>query len=97
MRPLTSDIFERDPGLVVSTVRSVADGKSVMAADFRDQEAIFHIKGGWLCVDVRGEFRLGRGPLRMVEGVWMADPHPGEKALAGSLVSSELLELRPLG
>lgn len=90
-------MFDRDPGLVVATARSADDGTAAMAADFRDQEAWTHVaSGAWVCVDARGEFRLGAGPIRMVDGVWRCSPHPREPSFAKSLVSSEALEMRPL-
>lgn len=63
----------QDGELALMTVPDLGDPKARMqVADFRDVEALFLAEAkSWIGMSHRRGLRLGRGPMRMVEGVWI--------------------------
>ncbi len=63
----------QDGELALMTVPELGDPKRVMqVADFRDLEALYLTDAKrWVGMSYRRGLRLGRGPLRLVGGVWI--------------------------
>lgn len=63
----------QDGELAVMTVPMLGDPKTVMqVADFRDLQALFLPEAQrWVGMSYRRGLRLGKGPVRMVDGVWI--------------------------
>lgn len=57
--------------LVMLTISEVSPGRKMQAADFKDMEALmFSRTRSWIGIHPERGARLGKGPVKMVDGVW---------------------------
>lgn len=76
-------------GLALMTAPDV-DGGPMYVADFRDSHAlVYRATGHFVGFSRRKGLKLGRRPLRMVNGIWIMDEYSGD------LRGHEHVELRP--
>ena len=94
MRDISPDFVSDDRGLAVLTTDD-PDGGSLYLADFRDTHAlILSETGNFLGLTESRGIRLGKHPLRMMDGVWYATEDAGAAARMPDLeVSPGMLEL----
>lgn len=94
MRPLDSSLIPGDGGLVLLTARDLADDSVLMAADFRDMDAlVYRPTGSYVGIGATG-VRLGKRPIEMTNGVWTMREDEGlRKAHSDVRLSAALLSL----
>lgn len=82
-------MIRNDGSLVLLTSRDLAEDSLLLAADFRDMQALIHTPTGkWVGMNQHG-VRLGSGPLEMIDGIWYvkesSDPEYQNTRLSGFL------------
>lgn len=71
MRKVEPERVPEDGELILLTVEDVRAGEELKMADFRDSYALFYEGADrWLGLSREG-VRLGKGPFRMWDGVWL--------------------------
>lgn len=86
----------QDGELALMTVPGLDDPHMTMrVADFRDVQALFLPEAGrWVGMSHMRGLRLGRGPLRLVDGVWLcAEDLLAQKGREDFKLSPEALSL----
>jgi hypothetical protein len=79
MRPIDWDLVPDDGTMVLLTVPDLLDDVDVplQMADFKDDYAlVFKKTGSYLGLTLSRGVRLGKGPARMVNGIWYINEDP---------------------
>jgi hypothetical protein len=81
--------------LILMTCEILSSRERMSIADFRDSQALkFKESGNWVGMSVNRGTRLGSGPLRMVDGVWICnEDHKACERYADLDLHPELLSL----
>lgn len=71
MRQIDSQVLAQLPYVVMLTAKSVDVYETIMIADFKDSEALFHEPSGrFVGMELNGSMCLGKKPIVMQDGVW---------------------------
>lgn len=74
MKPIDWDLVPESGVLILLTAYDIYDGQPMMLADFRDQQALFHIKyQRYLGLSLTRGIRFCRPPAIMSNGYWYAE------------------------
>jgi hypothetical protein len=83
-------------GLVLLTVQEISIHSPVFIADHRDTHALAYTPtGGFIGQSLRNGMRLGKVPLRLIDGIWyMAEDEDSQRSHTAIQLSPDLLTLR---
>jgi hypothetical protein len=96
MRQIDSSVISGEGKLVLLTSRDLTGESRLMAADFRDMQALIYTPtGNWIGVNVNG-VRLGKSSLEMIDGIWYMDEEVNNEhqsvRLSPELLSFEVIK-----
>jgi len=74
MKEIRWDIVPNDGSLVLLTAVNLVMDEQLFIADFRDREAlVYNPTGSFVGLTRTRGIRLGKKPLRLVNGIWLLD------------------------
>lgn len=91
MRQIELDMMLEDK-LILLTSHNLIDSSILMAADFRDMQAVrFNLTGSWVGMGVHG-VRIGTDQLEMINGIWYTtDDEELNETYKNTRLSSDVL------
>jgi hypothetical protein len=81
MKPVDWDIVPDDGTMILLTTNDIIDDANLYIADFKDLKAlIFKPTRSFVGLTRTRGIRLGKGPPRMINGIWYVDEDPKAQA-----------------